>query len=389
MRTLIILILLGGLGAGGWYGYNQYFVTPEEIEYTTAEITRGSVTRTVSATGTIEPLLKVMVGSQVSGTIEELNVDFNDHVKAGDILAELDRERFNAIKQQRAAAVAVSSARVEEAEARLRTAELERQRIQRAFERNVASEFELDTRLAEESAAQAAVNAAKAQLQAAQADLTQAEVDLEKTIIRSPIDGVVISRVVDEGQTVAASLQAPELFVIGNDLSQMRVNAAVSETDIGKVRENMEAEFRVDAYRGRVFRGIVTEVRYAETVVDNVVTYTTLIDVSNPDLALRPGMTATILFEVEKVDDVMIVPNTALRFDPFAEKVETGWRRTPVGRPMQPRVYVQSGDELREINVELGLNNGKVTEIRSSELNPGDQVVTGQSINRGAPGQRA
>jgi HlyD family secretion protein len=382
MKTLIVLIMLGGLGAGGYYAYQQYLAVPEEISYTTAQVTRGAVIRTVSATGTVEPLVKVLVGSQVSGAIEKIYVDFNDEVKAGDILAEIDRDRFNAIREQRAAAVAVAQARVEEAEARLQTAQLERERIEKAFQRNVASEFELDTRKAEESASLAAVNAAKAQLQSAEADLRQADVDLEKTIIRSPIDGIVISREVDEGQTVAASLQAPELFVIGNDLRQMRVNAAVSETDIGKVRENMEAEFRVDTYRNRNFRGIVTEVRYAETVVDNVVTYTTLIDVSNPDLALRPGMTATILFEVEKVEDVLIVPNTALRFDPQAEKVETGWNRTPVGRPMQPRVFVQSGEQIREINVELGLNNGKVTEVRSTELNPGDQVVTGQQIQR-------
>jgi HlyD family secretion protein len=382
MKTLIVLIILGGLGAGGYYAYQQYLAVPEEISYTTAQVTRGAVIRTVSATGTVEPLVKVLVGSQVSGAIEKIYVDFNDEVKAGDILAEIDRDRFNAIREQRAAAVAVAQARVEEAEARLQTAQLERERIEKAFQRNVASEFELDTRKAEESASLAAVNAAKAQLQSAEADLRQADVDLEKTIIRSPIDGIVISREVDEGQTVAASLQAPELFVIGNDLRQMRVNAAVSETDIGKVRENMEAEFRVDTYRNRNFRGIVTEVRYAETVVDNVVTYTTLIDVSNPDLALRPGMTATILFEVEKVEDVLIVPNTALRFDPQAEKVETGWNRTPVGRPMQPRVFVQSGEQIREINVELGLNNGKVTEVRSTELNPGDQVVTGQQIQR-------
>lgn len=389
MRAVLIFIVLGGLGIGGWLGYQQYIVPPEVVQYTTAEVTRGTVVRSVSATGTLEPLVKVLVGSQVSGTITKIYVDFNDRVKAGDILAELDRDRLSAIQEQRTASVAVADARVEEAQARLHTAQLERQRIERAFERNVASEFELDTRKAEEAASQAAVNAAKAQLQSAQADLRQADVDLEKTIIRSPIDGVVISREVDEGQTVAASLQAPELFVIGNDLRQMRVNAAVSEADIGKVRERMQAEFRVDAYRERTFNGIVTEVRYAETVVDNVVTYTTLIDVANPDLALRPGMTATIMFEVDKAEDVLIVPNTALRFSPEAEKVETGWRHTPIGQPIQPRVFVQSGETLREISVELGLNNDKVTEVRTSELNPGDQVVTGQQIQPRGDGSRA
>lgn len=216
-------------------------------------------------------------------------------------------------------------------------------------------------------------------MQAAEADRRAAEIELGKTIIRSPIDGVVISRDVDAGQTVAASLQAPTLFTIANDLTKMQVNAAVSETDIGKVYEGMEAEFRVDAYPQRRFRGTVAQVRYAETVVDNVVTYTTLINVDNPDLALRPGMTATILFEVARAEDVLLVPNAALRFNPQAD-TEVTWNRPGRGQPVRPRVYRLEDGALVEVPVELGLNDGSFTEIRAGPLREGDKVVVEQQI---------
>ena len=211
-----------------------------------------------------------------------------------------------------------------------------------------------------------------------------ARVELDKTIIRSPIDGVVISRDVDEGQTVAASLSAPTLFTIANDLTKMRVNANVNETDIGNVREGMAAEFRVDAFPNRRFRGTVSQVRYAQTVVDNVVTYTTLIDVDNPDLSLRPGMTATILFEVDKADDVLVVPNAALRFNPQAvtAAAETDWRRPQRVQPIKSRVFRLEGAELVEIPLELGLNDGSFTAVKSGGLKDGDQVVIEQEMSR-------
>ncbi len=387
MRILVFLLVLAALGAGGWYGYHTWISPPPEVKYTTSEVTLGALVNSVSATGTVEPTLKVLVGSQVSGTVVRWYADFNQQVKKGDILAELDQDRFQAVLDQRIAAVAVAKARVEEAEARLGTAALERKRTQQAFERSAASEFEMESVKASEAAAIAALHAAEAQLQAAEADQRLAAADLEKTIIRSPIDGVVISRDVDAGQTVAASLQAPTLFNIANDLTRMQVNAAVNETDIGKVREGMTARFRVDAYPDRRFTGKVSQVRYAQTVVDNVVTYTTLIDVENPDLLLRPGMTATILFEVAKVEDVLRVPNAALRFDPNAQTEQTDWWRPGRGRAVQPRVFVLDGpNQLREVPVELGLSDGSSTEVRSPDLKPGDQVVTMQEVRGGRAG---
>ncbi len=385
MRAIIILLIILALGAGGWYGYRQWGGASDQVTYKTAEVKRGTVVASVSATGTVEPLLKVLVGTQVSGTVTHWYADFNQHVTAGFILAELDQDRLKASVDQRAAAVAVAKAQVEEAEAHLATARLERERIEDAFARQAASDFELQSTRAAEQAAVGAVHAAEAQLQAAEADHRQASAELEKTVIRSPMDGVVISRDIDVGQTVAASFQAPVLFTIANDLTKMRINAAVSETDIGKVHERMQASFRVDAYPTERFTGTVSQVRYAETVVDNVVTYTTLIDVDNPDLLLRPGMTATIIFEVAKAEDVLVVPNAALRFSPTAANVaDINWMRPGRGQAIQPRVFQLAGEALVEVPLELGLNDGTFTEIKSGKLTEGAAVVIEQQVRGGA-----
>lgn len=379
MRAFVWLLILAGVGGGGYYAYQQWGRPAAEVTYKTAPVKRGTVVATVSATGTVEPLVKVLVGSQVSGTITRWYADFNQTVEEGFVLAELDQDRFKAILEQRTAAVAVAKARVAEAEARLLDAKLERERVEQALERQAASEFEYDQSVMAERQAEAALEAARAQVLVSEADQRLAKIELDKTIIRSPISGVVISRDVDAGQTVAASLSAPTLFTIANDLSKMQVQANVSETDIGRVREGMTAEFRVDAYAGRKFKGVVSQVRFRETVVDNVVTYTTLINVENPDLALRPGMTATILFEVAKAEDVLTVPNAALRFNPNANQDDTNWMRPGRGQAVQPRVFQLAASGLVEVPVELGLTDGSVTEVRTSGLEDGASVVIEQT----------
>jgi HlyD family secretion protein len=379
VRFLLVLLILAALASGGYYGYQRLNSGSEEISYKTAEVRRGNIVATVSATGNIEPLVKVLVGSQVSGTVVRWYADFNQQVTAGFVLAELDKDRYAATLAQRSAASAVARALVEESAARLSKTRLDLARLSVAMSRNAASEFEMRTAETEVQAAEAALHAAEAQVLSADAERRSAEIELEKTIIKSPIDGVVISRSIDAGQTVAASLQAPTLFTIANDLKKMRVNAAVSETDIGKIAEGMPAEFRVDAFPGRKFRGVVSQVRYAETIVDNVVTYTTLIDVDNSDLLLRPGMTATILFEVARADDVLIVPNAALRFDPVAASAAVDWNRPGRGRPRQPRVFrLDSTGKPAEVTVEPGLNDGAVTQIAAGSVKEGDAVVTEQ-----------
>lgn len=383
MRALITLVVLAALTAGGVYGYRQWLAPREETRYKTAEVRRGTLVATVSATGAIEPLLNVLVGSQVSGTVMHWYADFNQRVEAGFILATLDQERARATLASREAAVAVAKARVQEGEAKLGSARLDRQRIEEAHKRQAASQLELDEARAAEDAARAAVAAAAAQVLADEADRDFARIELDKTVIRSPIDGVVISRNVDEGQTVAASLQAPTLFTIANDLKKMRVNAAVSETDIGRIHEGMPAEFRVDAYPGRRFKGVVSQVRFAQTVVDNVVTYTSMIDVDNSDLALRPGMTATILFEVAKAEDALLVPNAALRFDPNAQALGMDFMKPGRGRAGRPRVFkLGPENELVEVQVEPGLNDGSVTQLVSGDLKAGDRVVVEASGQR-------
>ena len=384
MKFGIALVVALALGAGGWFGYRQWFAPQEKVSYRTVEVKRGSIVSTVSATGTVQPRLKVLVGAEVSGMIKSWFADFNQRVKQGERLALLVPDRFDAQVEQRKSAVAVSQARVEEAQAKVATATLERERIQSAFERSAASDFEFQSTKATEAATLAALHAAQAQLLADEADLRMAEIEQKKTEILSPIDGVVISRDVDAGQTVAASLSAPTLFTIANDLTKMQVEAAVSETDIGRIAEGLEAEFRVDAYPNRRFRGSVAQVRYKETVVDNVVTYTTLINVENQDLSLRPGMTATILFEVAKANDVLLVPNAALRFNPNFKPAEINWNRPGKGQAVQPRVYRLDGEALVEIPIQLGLNDGTFTEVKGGELKEAVRVVIEQEMRGGA-----
>lgn len=393
MRFVVGLTILVGAGSGGWYGYQRWMQESTPPEYETAEVEKGTVVATVSATGTVEPLLKVLVGTEVSGTILKWYADFNQKVEEGFVLAELEQDRFTAVLEQRKAAVAAAQAGVEEAQARLIPLTIHRQVIERAFGEDAASELEHRISVAEEDAARAALHAAEAQLQIAEADKRRAAVDVDKTVIRSPIDGVVISRDVDEGQTVAATMNAPTLFTIANDLAKMRVNAAVSEMDIGKVRDGMQAEFRVDAYPDRRFEGVVSQVRYKETIENNVVTYTTLVLVDNPDLLLRPGMTARITFEVDRVEEVLKVPNAALRFNPNPKPTRNNGESSTNesstnGRSKQPHVYRLEGAKLLEVPVTLGLTDGKFTAVTSEQLKIGDAVAVGRQPQLGRSKRR-
>ena len=382
LRMAVVSVLLAALGLGGYAGFRQWSGRDAEVTYKTAPVTRGDVVATVTATGSLEPLVKVLVGSQVSGTVTRWYADFNQRVEEGFVLAELDKDRFKATLDQRNAAGRAAQARIEEAQAVLADARLKRNHTEANFKKHAATELELsEARIAEDMAV-AGLHAAEAELERAEADARLAAVELDRTIIRSPIDGIVISRDIDAGQTVAASLQAPTLFTIANDLAKMQVNAAVSETDIGKIVEGGQAEFRVDAYPDRRFHGVVSQVRYAETVVDNVVTYTALIYVDNADLALRPGMTATISFEVDRAENVLMVPNAAMRFNPSTPPPVPNSRRPGRARPMQLRVYTAPAGALVEVPIEAGLTDGMFTAVASGELREGDEVVIEQVRRR-------
>lgn len=379
VRAFSVLVVFALIGVGGYFGFTKWTSRAPEISYKTAAVTRGALASTVTATGNLEPLVKVLVGSQVSGTVVKWYADFNQRVEQGYVLAKLDTDRFKATVDQRQAASKAAAARVEVARAALADATLKREHAESNFGVEAATKLEFAEAEVAEDQARAALHAAEAELERAQAEARLAAVDLDKTVIRSPIDGIVISRSVDEGQTVAASLQAPTLFTIANDLARLQVNAAVSETDIGRIREGQAAEFRVDAYPERKFRGVVSQVRYAETIVDNVVTYTTLIQVDNADLALRPGMTATISFEVDRVENALLIPNAAMRFNPVVAAPDTDWMRPGRAPRSQPRVFKLSEGKLVELKIEPGLTDGSFTALRSGDVQEGDAIVIEQT----------
>ncbi|HKQ49579.1 MAG TPA: efflux RND transporter periplasmic adaptor subunit [Phycisphaerae bacterium] len=375
MKSLGIILTVTALGAGGWIGYNKYVAESPSDTFVLKKLDRGDITQTVSATGTIEPVTKVIVGSQVSGNILKWYADFNAKVPAGFVLAELDPDRFKTAFNQAKAEVLTAKAREEEARVRHKDAQRERKRIQELMDKSNASENEFLIAQAAEDAALAAWHAAQAGVEAAEASRNSAQVDLDRTIIRSPIDGVVISRNIDVGQTVAASLQAPELFLIANDLTRMQVNANVAESDIGLIAEGRPATFRVDAYPNRTFTGKISQIRYNATILDGVVTYVTLIEVHNPDYALRPGMTANVTFEVAKVANVVRIPNAALRFNPNPPDSATASRGNRGGARV-PTVYVVEKKKPKSMQVQIGLSDGAYTELVAGGLQEGSAVIT-------------
>lgn len=388
MKLPGIILSLFVVGGAGWWGYNRLAAENPEDAFITKRVDRGTIVQTVSATGTIEPVTKVIVGSQVSGQIKKWYTDFNAKVTEGQILAEIDPSRFKTAVMQASAELATAKAREEEAHVRYKDAQRESRRISGLLESSTASENEGLIAKAAEEAAAAAWHAAQAGVQSAEAILESVKVDLERTIIRSPIDGVVISRNIDVGQTVAASLQAPELFVIANDLALMQVNANVAEADVGLIKEGGPALFRVDAYPQRTFQGRIAQIRYNPTTVESVVTYVSVIEVNNDDLALRPGMTANITFEVAKAENVLRVPTAALRFSPgpIDPTVAMQGRR----EPKSPTLYVLEKGQPRPVAVQTGLGDGAFAQIVGGPLKEGETVITDRSWkSKSAMGGRA
>jgi HlyD family secretion protein len=296
-----------------------------EVALSTVTVDRGDILDVVGATGTLEAVVTVQVGSQVSGTIQALNADFNSQVKKGQVIARLDPSIFEARLGQAKANLISARANVERARAEVGDTKQKYTRAKELSAEKLLPASDLETAMANYDGAGAQVKAAEAAVSQAQANVNQAELDLSHTIIATPIDGVVIARNVDVGQTVAASFQAPVLFVIANDLTKMRVNAAIDEADVGRIEPGQEVSFRVDAYPDRAFDGRIEQVRLQPTTVQNVVTYNTIITVDNAELKLRPGMTATVSVIVHRADDALRVPAVALRFRP--EGFESGGRR--------------------------------------------------------------
>jgi len=338
-------------------------------KYVTEKITRGAITTTITATGTVNPVTSVNVGTQVSGRIAALSADFNSPVKKGQLIASIDPALFQAQVDQARANLSNAKANLDKARATEVDAKRTWDRYKNLYERNLVAKSQMDTAETAALTAHASTVAAQTLVDQATASLKTAETNMIYTKIVSPVDGVVISRNVDIGQTVAASFQTPTLFVIAADLTKMQIDTTVDEADISSVKAGEDAEFTVDAYPEETFRGVVEQVRNAATTVQNVVTYDVVVKVDNRDLKLKPGMTADVTIITSVVKDVLRVPNTALRFKPAA----AGGRPAPAERG--PAVWVERNGQPARVPVKIGLSDGTLTELVSGDLKEGDQVI--------------
>jgi HlyD family secretion protein len=408
LKFLIGIIVVGGIGAAAYGPATKYFAERNRPRWRTAEVTRGRIVADVKSTGKVDPVLKVSIGSFVSGPITELYADFNQIVKKGDLLARIDPRLYQANVDQDKAMLATRKADVDRAKALLRQAERDEQRAIALREENedFISGKEMDALHFNRLSLEAQVKLAQAAVDQAEGALENSKANLEYTEIRSPVDGMVIDKKIDRGQTLAAQFQTPELFIIAPDMEKkMYVFASVDEADIGLIIEaqkrKLPVEFRVDAYREEVFYGEIEQIRKNSTATENVVTYPVVVAAPNPDLKLLPGMTATLSFQVEEREDVVRVPNTAIRFYPDAGQVRPEDREILLGtvegeasdlqqthRSAEERaealrqektrhVWVEEGKFLRAIPVITGLTDLKYSELISGELKVGDKLVVG------------
>ncbi|MCX8044059.1 MAG: efflux RND transporter periplasmic adaptor subunit [Desulfobacterota bacterium] len=338
--------------------------------YTTDTVSRGDIDVYCTATGTVNPITTVLVGTQVSGRIKTILVDFNSRVTTGQLIAEIDPAPFEAQLEEARANLLSAQASVAKAKATLLDAQRAWERTLALYRHGVVGKSELDKEEASLAVARSQVGMAEAQLVQAQAAHTLAQTNLHYTKITSPVDGIVISRNVDVGQTVAATFQTPTLFTIAQDLSRMQVNTSVDEADIGKIAVGQHARFTVDAYPEKDFEGVVTQIRNAPIVVQNVVTYDVIIEVDNPGHMLKPGMTANVRILVASLRNVMRVPNSALRFRP-REQSDTGVLKKEQG------VWVLHGGKPVFTSVTPGLSDDAYTELRGSGIAEGTIVITG------------
>jgi HlyD family secretion protein len=410
-------LVLAGAAAAGWV----WFSAPAAPVWAEAAVRRGDLANRIYATGKLQAVTTVQVGTQVSGTVSELHADFNDRVRAGQVIARLDPSQLEAQLQQAMASLAAAEASVETARSNSESqqasvlaskANLERatsvfEEAERTYAHTVAlieagalparqreiAQAAREQAAAQKAQAEAQYNQSLAQAQASRSQLVQAQaqatqskaavevmkVNLDRTIIRAPIDGVVVSRDVDVGQTVAASLQAPTLFLIAQDLTKMQVLADIDEADVGQLRPESKVSFTVDAFPAETFEGQILQIRLAPNTMQNVVTYTAVISVENPRLQLRPGMTATVTATVAEKRDVLVVPNAALRFQPEGGQnlaaVTPAARRGAAGAARGGVLYKVAGTELVPVPVRLGMTDGAFTEVTGDELAEGERVA--------------
>lgn len=376
IMALAILFIAGG----GWYFFAKDIGNDAQM-YKTARIEQGNVVQTVSANGTLNPVVLVSVGTQVSGTVKKLLVDYNDKVKAGQILAILDPSLYDAQMAQ-------SEASVKSAEASLELAVANEKRMRELYAKEYVSKQELDQSVQ-------ALKSAKAQLALAQASHVKDVTNKNYSIIKSPVSGVIIDRQIDVGQTVAASFQTPTLFKIAQDLRKMQIDSSFAEADIGEIKVGQEVTFNVDAFANKVFKGVVRQIRLNATTQSNVVTYNVVVSVDNPDEKLMPGMTAYVNIKTAERNNTLLVPNAALRYKPSnidkqpaaASDAKTNKKEGGIGR--SATVYVLENDTPKAIKIVVGITDNKHTEIISGPIKAGDVVITDENSKNGAKKQAA
>jgi HlyD family secretion protein len=426
--AVLPVVALAGAGVGVWRWRATHKKPP--VEFETAAVDRGRIVSRVTATGTLSALVTVQVGTQVSGTVQKLFADFNSPVKKGQLIAKIDPQLFQAALAQAKANDEAAAGNLIKAEAQERDAGRQFEREKSLLDRKLIAQADFDTSQANLEVARGQTAAARGTVAQAKAALSQAQVNLNMTSILSPTDGTVISRSVDVGQTVAASLAAPTLFVIAKDLREMQVDTSVAEADVGKLSAGMPATFSVDAFPGEKFRGKVRQIRNSPQTVQNVVTYDAVIDVDNPDLKLRPGMTANVTFVAAEKDNVLRVPNAAMRFKPAPEIFvalgmpapkqarDGGGRASGAGGPpggggggMPPggaphgagagpgggharagggrgdaatdrrQVWALRDGRPQLVPLRIGLSDGSTTEVLEGELHEGDAVIVDASTS--------
>ncbi|MEJ2314185.1 MAG: efflux RND transporter periplasmic adaptor subunit [Nitrospirota bacterium] len=396
-RWLIIgiVLLVAAAALVFWWRAAEKAKAPR---YKTQVVERGNLIVTVTATGTLEPVNQVDVGSEISGTIEAVEADYNDQVRAGQVLVRLDTDRLEAQVQQSEASLEAARAGLLDAQATVAEAQSELERLKEVWDKSggkVPSKHDLDVAEATLKRAEAGEASARAQISETQATLDANKTTLSKAVIRSPINGIVLKRNVEPGQTVAASLQAPVLFTLAEDLTKMELHVDVDEADVGQVKEGQEATFTVDAYPGRSYRASIKEVRFGSQTVEGVVTYETILSVDNSDLSLRPGMTATADITVNKVENAVLVPNAALRFAPPAEaskpssgggsllsrlfrhprRTQSNQRESGNASKERQRVWTLRDGQLVAISISIGPSDGRMTEVLGGGIEAGTQVV--------------
>lgn len=409
---IVGVVVLAAIAVGVWRWQVRRAAAAAEVTYKTVPVERRKIVARVTASGTLQATVTVQVGAQVSGRVAKLNADYNSTVKKGQVIAKIDPQLFVAAVEREKANFAAAKAGLVRAEAQQRDAELVLRRVRALTEQGLAPAQDLQTAETSLTVATAQTEVAKATLQQQGAALHQAQVNLSYTDILSPIDGVVIARSVDVGQTVAASLQAPVLFTLAEDLRKMQVHTSVAEGDVGRLQPGMGTWFTVDAFPGQRFKGQISQIRNAAQTVQNVVTYDAVIEVANDDLRLRPGMTATATITYAEKDDALAIPNSALRFKPPAEmasaltssatppfstipppsgvKADPGGpstrRRSPPagdkasGDGLERTLYVLRDGRAQAIEVRTGLSDGTSTDVVSGDLKEGDLVIVEANV---------